>query len=248
MTRADGWKFLPQQCVLLQLTASAALLVFRCDLAICCGKRPKKWSQQTTEGISHMKLSVFSIMTISPKKPLSAFRIISITLDFPFNSRECLTTCVKFDLRRICLQALPSKFSVCLFPDNVCIQQVSLCPFGCHTYQILLLSTKWFYPVAFKQSNQWLHVSRVSFCKSCFMKISMLRIGSVQIYQQVPRLLKKILRSSATIKIIPRIILANCSYFNAKDFGTPSVPCPSVFFMADQLEPHQKGFGSPILA
>ena len=137
-------------------------------------------------------------------------------------------TCVKFDLRRICLQALPSKFSVCLFPDNVCIQQVSLCPSGCHTYQILLLSTKWFYPVAFKQSNQWLHVSRVSFCKSCFMKISMLRIGSVQIYQQVPRLLKKILRSSATIKIIPRIILANCSYFDAKDFGTPSVSCPSV--------------------
>ena len=55
------------------------------------------------------------------------------------------------------------------------------------------------------------------------MKISMLRIGFVQIYQ-VPRLLKKILRSSATIKIIPRIILANCSYFTAKDCGTPCCP------------------------
>ena len=80
MTRADGWKFLPQQCVLLQLTASAALLVFRCDLAICCGRRPKKWSQRTTEGISHMKLSVFCFYDHFTKKPLSAFRIISITL------------------------------------------------------------------------------------------------------------------------------------------------------------------------
>ena len=133
------------------------------------------------------------------------------------------STCVKSDLRRICLQALPTKFSVCLFPDDVCIQQVSLCPSGCQTYQILLLSTTWFYPVAFKQSNQWLQVNRVSFCQSCFMKISMLRIGFVQIYQ-VPRLLKKILRSSATIKIIPRIILANCSYFKAKDCGTPCCP------------------------
>ena len=55
------------------------------------------------------------------------------------------------------------------------------------------------------------------------MKISMLRIEFVQIYQ-VPRLLKKILRSSATIKIIPRIILADCSYFKAEDCGTPCCP------------------------
>ena len=44
------------------------------------------------------------------------------------------------------------------------------------------------------------------------LKISMLRIGFVWIYQ-VPRLLKRILRYSATVKII----LANCFYFKAKD-------------------------------
>ena len=77
MTRADGWKFLPQQCVLLQLTASAALLVFRCDLAICAQRSDPSGRQRASLIWSCL---FFAIMTISPKNPLSAFRIISITL------------------------------------------------------------------------------------------------------------------------------------------------------------------------
>ena len=170
-------------------------------------------------------------MTISPKKPLSAFRIISITLflliflSTPENVLQLAwnSTLGGFASKR-CPRNPPYAFSLTTFAFNryPCALLVVI-----HTRYYCSVLNGFIQLLLSKAISDFTSAASL-FASHCFMKISMLRIGSVQIYQQVPRLLKKILRSSATIKIIPRIILANCSYFNAKDFGTPSVPCPSV--------------------
>ena len=131
------------------------------------------------------------------------------------------STCVKSDLRRIWLPVLRTKSANALSPTTFAFNR---CPCA---LRLVVKHTRGYCFVlhGFIRLLSSQAISDFTSAASLFtiLKISMLRIGFFWIYQ-VPRLLKRILRYSATVKII----LANCSYFKAKDFGTPYVPCPSV--------------------
>ena len=184
-----------------------------------------------------MKLSVFCYYDHFTKKNCFRFQnnlYCSFPLDFPFNSRECLQLALNpilggFDCQ-CCVRNSANALSPTTFAFNRCLCALRLVVKHTRGYCFVLNG---FIRLVSIQA-----ISDFTSAASLFaiLKISMLRIGFVWIYQ-VPRLLKRILRYSATVKII----LANCSYFKAKD-----PLCPLSFRLLTWLinwNPTKKGFG-----
>ena len=165
-------------------------------------------------------------MAISPKRTLSAFRIISIALflDFPFNSRGCLQlawnpTLGGFASKR-CPRNSPYAFSPTTFAFNrypCALLFVKHSRYYCSVLNgfIQLLFSK---AISDFTSAPSLFASLVllrSVCLELDLFRSTRSLGCLKKYFDLQQLL---------LNIITRIILANCSYFKAKDFGTPCCP------------------------
>ena len=184
-------------------------------------------------------------MTISPKRTLSAFRIISIALflDFPFNSRECLRLAWNTTLGGFASKCRPRNSPYAFSPTTFAFNRypcallvVKHTRYYCSVLNgfIQLLFSKAISDFTSAPSLFAILVLLRSVCSELDLFRSTRSLGCLKKYFDLQQLL---------LKIIPRIILANCSYFKAKDCGT--LCCPLSFRLLTwlQLEPYQKAKG-----